>query len=970
MTSFLDTREGPRIDVRGSRVHCAIAIPGSETFVAATNANELVYGEEVHMMLDSPAKALACVRYAAYSSLTLPDEHAVVLVLSEDAMMGLRLYMLPKLERVEGKLAEELVDMTRKTHIFSVDSLGSDLVGDSFRVATAYAETVRLLDINPSRAKVTVLGEYTLAEQIVAVAFSEMTIVTSTAKVHHMLRISRGGGLAVAATVNRTENQQRRPPGTTAVKAAVDGGSAAVLSFIGGLFGKWDTAANIAHTVALALPDNRWLLVVDRELVTYSSFGAKLEEMENAFKSKNGMDTTDTESVGRSSIADAASGSKKRASVRHGSGSSIASFATDVTHKTFLDEAMFKRSQKPPLQTVFSSPFVLSITEKNEVLAFASNGSIPGVLEQLDLSGEGVKPENGVKILKCRNGRTLAAAYWPSGRVIIIELRNNLELLIEEKETQNELSLALALVPADQTGRMITLRRLLAAEARSQEWHDAAIHHMQNVINLSMRGEGVDQVDLVAEAVHLRGARESRWQADDVTATMWADFLFRLRRRVMRPSKADVEVLETICRADVSATRVKALLSVKHSVSLKAGEDLITSEESSLRREERIEALVTLYTSLGEHGKALVLLENADVTNSFDGVAGYLSKTMKASDDEAVFFEHLKWLAQRSQDEAQGRQKLENVILEVVHDSKDADTVLGQVFTVLIEEAEDLITVVIDDICPPPVEEEITKQGEEKEDFPSEIVSGDVLASALLAGMAKADALGKQTLFAKLRSIFGSRILHRTDASYHSYTLLQALQKPENKALGLHEELAFLLGRQGRHEAAADELAAEHNLAAEEALTRLTRMLPASEKPAAAEMLVAAYLRVSAQRLAMRTEDAGTLVRRDGGSLDIERLLLEGRCSDESLTLSEMHPFLQAALIAGGERVRIAEMLQAIRKSEVRRLREEVLSRRRRFVVIGHERACILCTRRVGDAAFAAYPDGSVAHLACHVKQR
>lgn len=951
-------------------MQCAIAIPGSETFVAATNANELVYGEEVRVTLDSSTKALACVRYIAYSSRALPDEHAVVLVLTDGAAVGLQLYALPKLEHVEGKLAEELTDMTKKTHIFSVDSLGSDFVGESFRVAIACAETVRLLDINPRREKVTVLGEYTLAEQIVAVAFSEMTIVASTAKVHYMLRISRGGGLAVAATVNRTENQQKRPPRTTVVSTAVGDGSAAVLSFIGGLFGRWDTTANTVHTLALALPDNRWLLVVDQELVTYSSFGAKLEEMKNVFKSKSGMDTTDAESVGGSSVADAAPDSKKHASARHGSGSSFASFTTDVSHKTFLNEATAKRSQKPPLQTVFSSPFVLSITEKNEMLVFASNGSISGVLEQLDFFDENRKPENGVKILKCRNGRTLAAAYWPSGRVVIIELRDNLELLIEEKEAQNELLLALALVPADQTERMIALRRLLAAEARSQEWHDVAIHHMQNVINLSMRGEDGDQVDLVAEAVNLRGPRESGWQADAITATMWADFLFRLRRRVLRPSTADVDVLETICRADVASTRVKALLSVKHSVPLKAGEDLIASGESSLREEERIEALVALYTSLGEHGKALLLLENADIGNSFDGVAGYLSRTMRATDNEAVFFEHLKWLAQRSQDEAQGRQKLERVLLEVVHDSKDSDAILGQVFTVLVEEAEDLINVILDDICPPPIEEEITKQGEDREDFPSEIVSGDVLASALLAGMAKANMLGKRTLFDKLRSLFGWRILRRTDASYHSYTLLQALQKPENKALGLHEELAFLLGRQGRHEAAADELAAEHNLAAEEAFTRLTQMLPASEKSTAADTLVAAYLRVSAQRLAMRTEDAGTVVRCGGGGLDIEKLLLEGRCSDDSLTLSEMRPFLQAALIAGGERVRIAEMLRAIRKSEVRRLREEVLARRRRFVMIGYERACTLCTRRMGDAAFAAYPDGSVAHLACHVKQR
>lgn len=942
-------------------------MPGSETLVAATAVNELIFGDEHRVTLDSSVRSIACVRYVVYAANMLPSEHAVVILLPDATESSLRLYTLPKLEPFEGKLSEQLGAMTKSAHIFSVDSLGSDLVGESFRIAIAFSETVSLLDINPTRETVTVLGEHTLSEPLVAVSFSEMTIVASTLKTHHMLRISRGGGLAVAATVNRFENV-RRPTGAASVGAAVGDGSAAVLSLIGGWFRWKNDNENPNPALAFALPDNRWLLIVDHELVTYSSFGAKLEEMENAFKSKSGMHVTDVDTVARSAT-DNHPESRRNLSGRQGSASSFGSLATGVTHKTFLDETLATRSEKPPIQTVFSSPFVISVTPRNEVMAFASNGSIPGVLEQLGMDEDNKNPEKGVKILSSRKGRSLATLYWPSGRVVIIELTEDLETLIEEKEAGKELRLALALVPADQTERMIGLRRLLAFEARGQEWHDAAIYHMQNVVNLSVKGEGTDQLDLVAEAVDLRGERHSGWQADAITATMWADFLFRLRRRVMRPSPADVDVLETLCRSDESATRIKSLLSVKHAVPLRAGEDLIASPESALREEERVEALVALYTSLGEHKKALLLLENSDVTSSFDGVMGYLSGTMRARDDETVFFEHLKWLAQQSKGEAQGRQKLEKVVMNVVEDSKDSDAILGQLFMLLVEEVEELIPVVIDKVCPAAVKE-TTKDDERKVEIPSESVSGDVLASALLTGMAKADGLGKQKVFDEMRALFGSRILHRVDASYHSYTLLQALQKPEIKALGLHEELAFLLGRQGRHEAAADELAAESNLAPEEALTRLTRMLPVSEKLSAADALIAAYLRVSAQRRASRVGDAAKVLRCGAGTLEIEKLLLDGRISDDALTLQEMRPFLVAALTGGSERVRLAEILRAVRKSEVRRLREEVLSRRRRFVVIGHDRACTLCTRRIGDAAFVAYPDGSVAHLACHIKQR
>lgn len=960
MTSLLRTRAAPSINVQGSRVVYAVAVPDTDTIVAATQANELVYGDNVRVSTEAPVRALACVRYTSYAADSLPEEKPLVLTLVEG--VGLRLYSLPDLMDMEGELADQLLEISKAAHTFSVDSLGSDLVGDSFRVAMACGERVSLLDINPTRRKVTVLGEHTLTERVTAVAFSEMTIVASTPKVHHMLRISRGGVLAVAASVDRSDSPKKQ---TTAIGGAVGDGGAAVLSFFGGLFAKRDPNANVISAVAFALPENRWLLTVDEELVTYSSFGAKVEELENVFKSRSGMNLSETGSVGRGTE----SGPEVKVALsKRDSVSSLASVATAASKRTFLEEAMATRSEKPPKNTVFSSPFVLSVTDKNEVMAFASNGSLPGVVEQLSLIEGEEKPEPGVKITSLRKGRSLAAAYWPSGRVVMLELVNGLDFLIEEKEAAKELRLALALVPADQVDRMISLRRLLAAEARQEEWHDAAIHHMQNVVNLSVKREGIDQVDLVAEAVELRGPRDGGWQTDRDTSTLWADFLFRLRRRIMRPSVADVDVLETLTRADESATRVKALLSVKHEVPLHTGETLIAANECSLREEERVEALVALYTSLAEHGKALMLLQNSDKTNSFDGVVGYLSTGMRASDDPDAYFSHLKWLVNQSKDENRGAEKIRNLVLGVALDCQDSEVLLGRLFEVLVEDAEELTDVVLDEISEVPSNDTDTSSDKEVVSAHStEVVSADVLALSMLMGMAKADMLKKPDVFSRLRASFGKRVLHHPNPSYHSYTLLQALQTAENKALGLHEELAFLLGQQGRHEAAADELAAESNLAPEEALVRLTRMLPALDKPSAADSLVAAYLRVSSQRRAMRIQDASRVLRCGGGNLEIEKLLLDGRCSDESLSLAEMLPFLQGALESGNERLRLAEMFRASRKSEVRRLREEVLTRRRRFVVIGHDRACTLCTRRIGDFVFTAYPDGSVAHLACHM---
>lgn len=965
MSTLLQVRPVKPVDVHNSRVLCITAVPGTSSIVSATENAQLICGEETRVTTDAFARGIASLRYASLAADSLPEEKAVVLVLIN--AIGLRIYSFPSLHPFQGSLAQQLESISKTAHVFSVDSLGSDLVGESFRVAIGQEDTVFLLDINPTHDKVTVLGKHTLGERVVAVAFSEMTIVASTIRIHHLLRISRGGGLAVAATVNRSQ-RPRRP----SASVAVGDGSAAVVSFFGGLFGRRDISGIVVPPVAFALPENRWLLIVDQELVTYSSFGAKLDEMENVFRSKSGMDISDTGSGGRTVSVESKNRHRKSTPPNSNSVSSFGSIGTGVSQMTFLDEGLAKRAERPAHSTVFSSPFVLSVSGKNEVMAFASNGSVQGVMQQLVLTEEEVGKEGRVRIVTSRYDRVLATAYWPSGRVVVIELVNDLESLIEQMEGQEELRLALALVPTDQVDRMISLRRLLAFESRKEEWHDAAIHHMQNIVNLSVKREGVDQLDLVSEAIELRGPIGSGWQSDAVTATMWADFLFRLRRRVMRPCSADIGVLETLCQSDESSSRIKSLLSVKHDVPLSTGEALITSPDSALREEERVEALVALYTSLAEHGKALLLLENSEVSNSFDGVVGYLSGSMRACDDPDAFFLHLKWLAQQSVNEAQGYQKLEYVVLGLVRDAKDSELIMGLTFEVLVEEAEALIDVVVDDICNTRLSKDSADRAGKQlngSDETSNTFSADVLASALLAGMVKANSLEKVFVFNALRTLFGSRVLHNEEASYHSYTLLQSLQTAENKALRLHEELAFLLGRQGRHEAAADELAAEMSLGPEEALSRLTRMLPASDKATAGESLMTAYLRVSAQGRAMRIKEASMLLKRGAGNMEIEKLLLDARCSDDSLTLSQMQPLLETALASGSERFRLAEMIRALRKSEVRRLREEVLSRRRRFVVIGHDRACTLCTRRIGNSVFAAYSDGSVAHLACDISK-
>lgn len=968
--SLLCTSSVDPIDVRGARILCAAAVPTSLHNVFATDAPELIYPPDVRVTLDAPPRGVGTARYTGMDAQSLPEERGFVIVLVNGH--GLCLFALPTLEAVRGQLAENLLKQSKAAHTFSVDSLGSDVVSESFRVAIAREDCVILLDVNPCRESVTILGQHAVDERLATVAFSEMTIVASTVRQHYMLRISRGGGLAVAAIVPRHERSRR-----SVASVSVNNSGAVVMSFFGNLFSKKDLSSNVPPVLAHALPDNRWLLTVDDELITYSSFGAKLDEMENVFKSKVGMDTSDVGSADPSASFDERVRDQRSGIVRSGSVSSIGSVQTGMSHLTYKDQSGAPRAEKPPSIAVFSSPFVLSVASDNELVAFAANGSLPGVIDRISLAQDESPSLSSqkarVKIIASRRDRTIATAFWPNGTIISINLCDDLKTLTEQFEAKNQLRLALALVPADQTDRLISLRRKLAGEARAANWHDAAIHHMQVVVNLSVRTDGVDQVDLVSEAVELRGPKGSSWHDDLVTATLWADFLFRLRRRIMRPSQADVDVLETLCYADESAVRVKALFSVKHDISLNAGELLITSRECVMREEERVEALVSLYTSLSEHGKALLLLENTELSNSFDGVIGYLLNSMRASDDIDSFFSHLKWVAHRATSEAQGRTKLNQLVQNTILNGDDLETIMSRLMEVLVEEADDLALEIIEEVTPTLAEDSNNKKdkgkGAGKKEKPELKVSADEAVAGMLAGMAKANTLQKRPVFEELRTLFNERILHNTDASYQTYTLLQALQSPRYKALGLHEEQAYLFGQQGRHEAAADELAAEKSLPADVALTRLIRMLPAADKPGAPESLVSAYLRVSAQGRALRVRDAAELVRCAGGTIEIDKVIQESRCGDDTLTLSDMWPLLKEALISGNDRLRIAECLRALRKNEVARMREEVLMRRRRFVVVGHDRACTLCTRRIGDSVFAAYPDGSIAHLACHMSR-
>ena len=89
--------------------------------------------------------------------------------------------------------------------------------------------------------------------------------------------------------------------------------------------------------------------------------------------------------------------------------------------------------------------------------------------------------------------------------------------------------------------------------------------------------------------------------------------------------------------------------------------------------------------------------------------------------------------------------------------------------------------------------------------------------------------------------------------------------------------------------------------------------------------------------------------------------LLPGR-----VALAAALPFLEGALWGAGERRRAAAVAKNLRRSEQVGLLGEVMECRQRAITVTPERACSLCYKRVGSAAFVALPSGMLRHYSCH----
>ncbi|GIL77647.1 hypothetical protein Vretifemale_7143 [Volvox reticuliferus] len=86
------------------------------------------------------------------------------------------------------------------------------------------------------------------------------------------------------------------------------------------------------------------------------------------------------------------------------------------------------------------------------------------------------------------------------------------------------------------------------------------------------------------------------------------------------------------------------------------------------------------------------------------------------------------------------------------------------------------------------------------------------------------------------------------------------------------------------------------------------------------------------------------------------------------VAVTDVLPWLEGALRYTLEARRNLAVLRQLRRSENLTALEDAVRMRQQRIIVTSERACSLCHKRLGGAAFVSYPGGLLAHYSCHMR--
>eukprot|EP00871_Galdieria_phlegrea_P004644 jgi/Galph1/5180/GphlegSOOS_G3815.1 len=191
----------------------------------------------------------------------------------------------------------------------------------------------------------------------------------------------------------------------------------------------------------------------------------------------------------------------------------------------------------------------------------------------------------------------------------------------------------------------------------------------------------------------------------------------------------------------------------------------------------------------------------------------------------------------------------------------------------------------------------------------------------------------------------------------------------------LYRERALLFGQQGKYLEALH-LFIEEGLDADAAESFVQERVPSQEHTEVWTQLIKLYLAIAAEcedekdselaeekRSYFVVRACEVLGRKEGVKIDTTRVIRE---LSNQIDLKRILPFLLSCLSATVGRLRASKVKKSLLKSEHLLLSEQLVQKKKQKIVIGRDRNCCICSRKIGVSAVAAYSDNSIAHLLCH----
>jgi len=190
---------------------------------------------------------------------------------------------------------------------------------------------------------------------------------------------------------------------------------------------------------------------------------------------------------------------------------------------------------------------------------------------------------------------------------------------------------------------------------------------------------------------------------------------------------------------------------------------------------------------------------------------------------------------------------------------------------------------------------------------------------------------------------------------------------------GLHEERAILLSKIGQHYEALREYVHElHDFVMAEDYCRKHYDPEHEEAKDVYLHLLKVYMTTplgSDEAFAQELKSAAfVLLDKHYREVNVPKAL-EKEILPEKTRVRDVYPFFESVLRELNKERRNKQIQLNLQSTECMKVKSELLKLRANVIKITDETYCPFCKHRVGDTAFARYPDGTIVHYKCYMKK-